>query len=163
MDHLESYLLKKGDVIMVMDACSNVREGLNNAYRNVSATLPNDTLLSVKKSFIFSFSAVTLLSRVNIFAAAVLGGTAALVSLVDSIATGIIRQMKPLKDHLEWYENFAKIMFSVSIVNLLIAPFFGSFIVNIVASAIFIFVADIANERLGQPVPIAASQPLILF
>lgn len=147
---------------MVMAALNNAMGNINTACNNIRENLPDDSMQSVKKSFAFSFTAVALISGGNIFAASVLGTVAATVSLIDSVATSIIRQIRPEKHHFEWYENYVKIMVCVSVVNLLVAPFFGSFIVNVVASAIFILVSDIAKERLLQQVPLNESQAIML-
>jgi hypothetical protein len=135
---------------------------LQTAYTNISVNLPNNTFSSVKKSFAFSAAAVTLLSGGNIIAGAIVGGVAATVSMVDSIATAAIRKMYPEKVNFEWYESYAKTMLSVMVVNVLIAPFLGSFIVNLVAAGIFVFVSDICKERVGCQVPIIDSQTLVL-
>lgn len=135
---------------------------LHIAYENVRDRLPNNTFSSVQKSFAFSGAAVILLSGGNIFAGELIGAIAATVSLVDSIATGVIKNMYPEKDHLEWYENYAKTMGSIILVNLLVAPLFGSFIVNVVASGIFVLIADICKERLGHQVSLNASQTLVI-
>ena len=136
---------------------------LRTAYSSIQQMLPNGTREAVIKSFVYSGAAVMLLSGGNILAGATMGAIAATASLVDSIATAVIRKMVPGKVNFEWYESYAKMLGAFAVVNLLAFPLLGSVAVNVLASGVFIFITDLFRGKIGNPVPINFAKMLIMI
>ena len=126
---------------------STISFALQEGYRNINLNLPRSTLSAASTSFVYSGAFFTLISGGNVGLGACLGGVAATVSLVDSLATAIIKSMFPEKRYFEWYENFFKSMVSISIVNTMAVPLIGYKVMDMFLATMINFFVDFIGEK----------------